>query len=211
MGEEGGRDDDLFGPVWLDECIKEAGNIAEDQFLKLGARLKEFAGPFRNQIASVPSHFPSGPKNIDISNQRDWLGSEVIKPAEKLKNALSAENRHFFTSAMFNHSAYEPDFTEALRLLNEIEDFAELAFIRLDMQANLDIRNSTQLQFEIVNGIVEIIEKQLSLYENRMSTRANVLVRLAFKEITGFHKQLDDDIKIAVKRVKQNSRGNEPS
>jgi len=132
-------------------------------------------------------------------------------PAAKLKKALSPENRHFFNSAMFDHSAFEPDFDQTLKLLDEIEEFAEAAFIELDMQATHSIRNSTQLQFEIVNGIVEIMEKKLNLYKNRMSTRANALVRMAFKEITGLQKQLDDDIKLALKRVNRNSRGNQPS
>ncbi|WP_036221820.1 hypothetical protein [Maritalea myrionectae] len=126
-----------------------------------------------------------------------------------MSEALDAKNRHLFKSPMFDHSKFQPDFEKALRLLDEIEDFAEAAFIELDMQATHSIRHSTQLQFEIVNGIVEILEEQLALYKNRMGTRANVLVRLAFKEITGLHKQLDDDIKIAVQRVKKNSRGNE--
>ena len=105
---------------------------------------------------------------------------------------------------MFDHSGFAPDFDQAVKLLDEIEDFAESAFIELDMQVTHSIRNSSELQFEIVNGIVEIMEEELSLYENRMSTRANALVRLAFREITGLHKQLDDDIKSAVKRVKKN-------
>ncbi|MEA5470177.1 hypothetical protein [Spirulina sp. 06S082] len=167
--------------------------------------MREFAQPFRSQIATVPSSFPNGPQNIDISKQRDWLESDVIMPTAKLKKALSPENRHFFTGAMFDHSAFEPNFDQALKLLNEIEVFADAAFIELDMQATHSIRNSTQLQFEIVNGIVAIMEKELSLYKNRMSIRANALVRMAFKEITGFHKQLDDDIKFALKQVKKNS------
>lgn len=211
MGEQVGDDDELFGPVWLNKCLKEAGNVTEGQFLKLGNRLRAFAQPFRTQIASVPSHFPSGPENIDISKQRDWLESDVIFPAAKLKKALSAENRHFFKSVMFDLSDFAPDFNQTMKLLDEIEDFAEAAFIQLDMQVTNSIRNSSQLQFEIVTGIVEMVEEDLILYENRMSTRANALVRIAFTEITGSHKQLDDDIKLALKRVKKNPRGNEPS
>ena len=129
--------------------------------------------------------------------------------AAKLKKALGPENRHFFKSAMFDGSAFAPDFDQVVKLLDEVEDFAERAYIELDMQVTHSIRNSSQLQFEIVNGIVEIMEKELGLYKNRMSTRANELVRLTFKEITGVHKQLDEDIKLALKRVKKKSGGNE--
>lgn len=139
------------------------------------------------------------------------MESDVVIPAAKLKEALSSENRHRFKSAMFDHSTFAPDFDQAMKLLDEIEDFAEAAVIELDMQVTHSIRNSSQLQFEIVNGIVEIMEDELNLYESRMSARANELVRMAFTEITGLHKQLDDDIKLALKRVKKKSGGNEQS
>ena len=135
----------------------------------------------------------------------------VLSPTGELIDALHPEKRHRLKSTMFDHSSFEPDFDEVLKLLNEIEVFAEATYIELDIQVTHSIRNTTQLQFEIVNGIVEIMETELNLYKNRMSTRANVLVRLAFKEITGWTKQLDDDIKSALNRVKKNSVGNEVS
>lgn len=111
---------------------------------------------------------------------------------------------------MFDHSSFEPDFENVLRVLNELEDYAEAAFIELDQQVFHGIPQTAQLQFEIVNGIVKVMyEKLPALGDRGMSEKLKQLVRLAFKEITGWHKQLDDDIKTAVKRVKQNSRGNE--
>ncbi len=111
---------------------------------------------------------------------------------------------------MSDHTSIEPDFDRLLQLLEQVEAYAEAAFIELDYQATLHIPNTTQLQFEIVNNVVEALFRHIpELHGSGMSERLKSLVRMAFKEITGWHRQLDDDIKSAVKRVKEKSGGNE--
>lgn len=212
MGGSGGRadsDKELFSDEWVRTCRRSAGNITDADLVKLGDKLRAFAEPYRKQIASIPSRFPSGPEYIDVSEQRDWIERQVLKPIGPLKNALQSGNRHYFKGVMFDHSSSEPDFENILRILDDLENYAEAAFIELDYQASLHIPNTSQLQFELVNGIVNIIEEQLGLYKGRATERANFLVRKAFAEITGCEKKLDDDIKSAVKRVKEKSGGNE--
>jgi hypothetical protein len=111
---------------------------------------------------------------------------------------------------MFDHSSVEPDLDKILDLLGELHNYAEAAFIEIDQQTYHRIQNTTQLQLEIVIGLVAIIDEKLpELRKNRMSDKFKELVRISFHQITRWHKQLDDEIKIAVKRVKHNSGGNE--
>lgn len=205
MGEQD-RDNieskEFFGESWVRSCCREAGAIDEARFVALGIKLKSFAEPYRTQIASVPSKFAFGPENLDVSRQCNWIENHVLAPISDLKDALTPEKQHYFQSVMFDHSSFKPDFEKTSQVLSELEDFAEAAFIELDMQATNHISTTTQLQFEIVIGLVEIINSQFpELRRKRMSGRANQLVRLAFKEITGWNRSLDDDIKRAVKRI----------
>lgn len=118
--------------------------------------------------------------------------------------ALQPDKRHYFKSVLFDHSSFELDFDRLGRLLADLDGYASMTADELAQQANLRITNTTQLQFEIVNGLVAIIDHRLpELRQNRMSARANQLIRLSFQEITGLSRPLDDDIKMALKGVKK--------
>jgi hypothetical protein len=203
-------DESQFGDEWLKKCRKEASNIDKAKFTELGEKLRVFAEPYSNQIASLSSKFPNGPANIDLPDQLNWLEEQVLTPIARLEAALQSEKRHYFKSVMFDHSSVEPDLDKILDLLGELHNYAEAAFIEIDQQTYHRIQNTTQLQLEIVIGLVAIIDEKLpELRKNRMSDKFKELVRISFHQITRWHKQLDDEIKIAVKRVKHNSGGNE--
>lgn len=117
---------------------------------------------------------------------------------------MQPENRHYFKSVLFDHSSFEPDFDQLGRVLADLDGYASMTADELAQQANLRITNTTQLQFEIVNGLVAIVDRHLpELRQNHMSARANQLIRLSFQEITGLSRALDDDIKMALKGVKK--------
>ena len=145
----------------------------------MGEKLKTFALPYIDQLQSVPTKFQQGPQYVDLSEQRDWLETEVLKPIAKLREALREDRRHYFKGAMFDHSSFEVSFDNTIRVLHELEDYAEAAFIEIDQQVAHGIHNTTQIQFEIVNGIVEILYAELDVLQTRgMSERVKVLVRL---------------------------------
>lgn len=205
MGERIERNcSEIFGEPWLNRSSYELPNVERTKLAVLGEKLKAFALPYMDQLRTVPTKFHQGPQYVDLSEQRDWLETDVLKPIAKLREALREDRRHYFKGAMFDHSSFEVNFDKTIKVLNELEDYAEAAFIELDQQVTHGIQNTGQIQFEIVNGIVEIINSELNILQTRgMSERVKILVRLAFKEITGFDKQLDDDVKVAVKRVKK--------
>lgn len=195
---------EIFGEPWLNRSSYELPNVERTKLADLGEKLKAFALPYIDQLRLVPTKFHRGPQYVDLSEQRDWLEKDVLKPIAKLREALREDRRHYFKGAMFDHSPFEVNFDKTIRVLNELEDYAEAAFTEIDQQVTLGIQNTSQIQFEIVNGIVEIINSELDILQTRgMSERVKVLVRLAFKEITGFDKHLDDDVKVAVKRAKK--------
>lgn len=195
---------EIFGNTWLNRSSYELPNVERTKLDELGRKLKAFALPYLDQLQSVPTKFHQGPQYADLSEQRDWLETDVLKPIAKLREALREDRRHYFKGAMFDLSHFEVNFDKTIKVLNELEDYAEAAFIEIDQQVAHGIQNTSQIQFEIVNGIVEILYAELEILQTRgMSERIKVLVRLAFNEITGFEKQLDDDVKVALKRVKK--------
>ena len=78
-------DESQFGDEWLKKCRKEASNIDKAKFTELGEKLRVFAEPYSNQIASLSSKFPNGPANIDLQTNLTGLKNKSLHPSQGWK------------------------------------------------------------------------------------------------------------------------------
>lgn len=140
---------------------------------------------FRPIVLSVPTHSQLGPDHLDVSKQAQWVQNSIINSAEQLRNALANE-AHKFRGVMSPNIDKLIDIETYIPMLDKLIDEADMAYVELDQQATLGIRNTEQLQFEIVNALWFAFSNHLGdSFHARGQKNADQTIRIAFAEVYG--------------------------
>lgn len=182
-----------FGQKALED-IQGVLKVALDQ--PLVDQLDRIVQKFRPLVLAVPTHSNLGPAHIDVSKQAQWVQNSIINTAEKLRDALANE-AHMFRGIMSPQADQLIDISTYVPMLNKLIDEADMAFVDLDQQATLGIRNSEQLQFEIVKELWSAFSTHLGeKFHARGQKNADEAIRVAFKEVYGKGERLASLLKV---------------
>lgn len=198
-GKDVGPDKELFGQDFMNEIKRELRIGDDPRLANFQQRLKEFSH-FEREILSITSSiFRVCPKDISNTRQIEWLTVNILKPIEKLRNAVSDEgNYHYFNNPA---SIDAPDFVfdeEFFQSLDELERCVQekIEDIKLFMVDGKS--KNTSIRDNIVEEILDRFEELFPEYaSNRKTKIASHIVRICLKQISG----TDEDVTHIVKAV----------
>ncbi|WP_432449027.1 hypothetical protein [Aliiroseovarius marinus] len=183
----------VFGQKALDDIY---ALLKADLHPALINRLDQIVQKFRPIVLAVPTHSKLGPTHIDVSKQAQWVQNSIINTAEELRDALANES-HMFRGIMSPQADQLIDTSTYIPMLNKLIDEADMAFVDLDQQAALGIRNSEQLQFEIVKELWAAFSTHLGKkFHARGQKNADEAIRVAFAEVYGKGERLASLLKV---------------
>ena len=117
---------------------------------------------YREIISTLPCdlHKAGAPFNLSLTKRADWLETQVIKPAQRLMDALQAENRPMFST--WPYPLDPPKFRDNDRLNAELTELlAETNKLRQDLrnQQADDAGHSQELRQEVFNALARLFRK----------------------------------------------------
>lgn len=177
----------VFGQTALDE-IRDRLRVDIGQLI--ADELNQILRKFRPVILAVPTHSRLGPEHVDVSKQAQWVQNSIINTAEKLRDALVNE-AHMLRGVMSPDADKLIDTATYIPMLNKLIEEADMAFVDLDQQAALGIRNSEQLKFEIIKDLWSAFETHFEdSFHARGQKNADQAIRVAFAEVYGHSESL---------------------
>lgn len=182
----------VFGQTALDE-IRDRLRVDIGQLII--DELNQILRKYRPVILTVPTHSKLGPEYVDVSKQAQWVQNSIINTAEKLRDALVNE-AHMLRGIMSPDADKLIDTATYIPMLNKLIEEADMAFVDLDQQAALGIRNSEQLKFEIIKDLWSAFETHFEdSFHARGQKNADQAIRVAFAEVYGQSESLSSLLK----------------
>ena len=87
---------DPYTDLFKDEVIREisaiAGTLSETEFPALQANLRDVAYHFMCALFTTPLHLSDGPESVKLTARKNHLDRQIIKPANRLLDALASDN-----------------------------------------------------------------------------------------------------------------------
>ncbi|KUR79065.1 hypothetical protein [Novosphingobium sp. FSW06-99] len=199
----------------LKAIIDEAKITDPDRQAILAERLDYLAAYYRDVLSSMPNEFDRfAPFDATLTERVDWLDIEVLNPLKRLIDALSPENRAWF-SLWPNDVIDElkPDYDAARAQLENLRQMAQNVVINLVVHRRTGLPFNEFLQFHIVTDIAKVLKEVVPELKPSRGTylkepkgfhgRYPAIVRMVFEAITGKADSLDRLIK---ELVDQNRR-----
>lgn len=153
-------------------------------------KLNQILRQFRPIVLKVPTHSRLGPEHLDVSKQAQWVQNSIINTAEHLRYALANE-AHKFRGVMSPEMDKLIDIDTYIPTLDRLIDEADMAYVELNQQANLGIRNSEELQFQIVTALWGAFSTHLGdRFHASGQANADRAIRFAFAEVYGKRERL---------------------
>ncbi len=168
----------------------------------------------RRVLQSSPSAFPVSTLNLSATQRITWLTRNVLRPIERLEDALLEQNRphfvHWEDALFFKSVTSAPrDHEDLLSKLHELKNLARGIVAMLEVDLEMKVETTDEIRFSIVSGCIDDLrdfypEFPLSRGNwdpelKRMIGTLPEFVRRVFLEITGHHEQLDGPIQHALK------------
>ena len=162
----------------------------------------------------MPIGFPIAPFDASLTKRIEWLTTQVIRPAEKLLNALDHTNRPYFAEWPDEYRLPDrPNLDATCEPLNAIRAHAVALRDSLDGQLLQKIAHTSEMRYDIVTALIDILKEHFpdvkrnrgQHYRNLRKTVGAIpdYVRRAFFEITGSTEQLDAPIQQALVRPRK--------
>lgn len=216
MGGQGGEvDGDLFGPACVAELVDILGIKWDDPRLPaFRDELKEYGATRRRDIRSMPIGYPIAPFDASLTQRIEWLTTQVIKPAERLLDALGDANRPYFAEWPHEYRLPDrPNLDGAREPLNAVHEHAIALRDTLDGQLSQKIAHTSEMRYDIVTALLDILKEHFpdmkrsrGQYDGDLGVTVGVIpdyVRRAFFEITGSTEQLDAPMQQALARPRK--------
>ena len=168
----------------------------------------------RQILQCSPSAFSISPLNLSATQRITWLTRNVLRPIERLEDALLEQNRphfvHWEDALFFNSETSPPKGNEdLLSRLHELKNLANGIVVSLERDLEMKVETTDEIRFSIVFGCIHDLH---DFYPDFPLSRGNwdpelkqmigtlpEFVRRIFLEITGHHEQLDGPIQLVLK------------
>lgn len=164
--------------------------------------LIDLCAHFQEVISTLPCDLPSAPFNLSLTKRADWLETNIVKPGQRLLEALQPENRPMFST--WPYPLDPPKFKDNAKLVAELSELvAEADELRQDLrnQQADDAGHSQELRQEVFSGIARLLQEHCpdvkpnrGVYDPELRRRVGFYVdamRLIFGKITGVEENLD--------------------
>ena len=199
----GKMDDELFGIGFMAE-VRKITRVSEEERLQ-GFRdaLMPVGIHYRAVIATTPSDLPRAPFNMSLTKRADWLTANVVKPVERLLDALAEVNQpHFATWPDDSPPPPRPDPDGLAHDLDMLRAFGHFLVQQLRYQQESDAGHSQEIRAMVFCAIAPIVRQHFGVeapasrgtYDAAEGCRVGrypELMRLVFREITGAADLLD--------------------
>ena len=192
----------LFDTAATFELTTMLGIESEATGKAFQTELIELCAHFHEVISTVPCDLPRAPYNLSLTKRADWLETNVVKPGQRLLEALQTENRPMFST--WPYPLDLPKFRNNAKLVAELSELvAEADDLRQDLrnQQADDAGHSQELRQEVFSAIARLLQKHCpdvqpnrGVYDRELRRRVGVYVdamRLIFGKITGVQENLD--------------------
>jgi hypothetical protein len=192
----------LFDSAATSELVAMLGIKGEAATKAFQTELIDLCAHFHEVIATLPCDLPSAPFNLSLTKRADWLEANVVKPGQRLLEAIQTENRPMFST--WPYPLDPPKFRDNMKLMAELSELvAEADELRqgLRNQQAEDAGHSQELRQEVFSAIARLLQKHCpdvkpnrGVYDPDLRRRIGVYVdamRLIFGKITGVEENLD--------------------
>lgn len=177
--------------------VKDEADIAA-----LRSDLVELCVHYRAVVSTLPCDLPNAPFNLSLTKRSDWLETNVIKPCERLRSAISEDMRPMFSTWPYPLTVPEFRDNSALdRALAELH--AQASSLRDDLRGQQagDAGHSQELRQEIFSAIARLLRQHCpnlkpnrGAYDAELRRRIGVYpdaLRLIFRKVAGVEENLD--------------------
>lgn len=209
----------LFGPTCMAEIAKMLRTKDQNRLRAFQAELARTGRRYRKTIAKTPLNLPNAPASLSLSQRIRWLERNVLKPTERLLDALDKNNQHMF--ATWPDDVSFPAFPNRPSLLNslrQLHTFATILHDNLDWFRKENAPLNEEFRFDILFELTTLlrthfpevpISRGLRDREKGVIGSYPEFMSLAYFEIAGSKQRLEHQIKILVKDLgeRTGSRG----
>lgn len=164
--------------------------------------LVELCAHYRAVIAVLPCDLPGAPFNMSLTKRAEWLDINVIKPAERLLEALTDERQPMFSR--WPYPLTVPEFRDNSVLMRELSTVLEssqhLRKVLRGQQAE-DTGHNQELRLEVFASLARLLRKHRpelapsrGVYDPELRRRVGIYVDaigIIYSKITGLQDNLD--------------------
>ena len=192
----------LFDTAATSELVAMLGIEGKADIKAFRTELIDLCAHFHEVISTLPCDLPSAPLNLSLTKRADWLETNVVKPGQRLLEALQTENRPMFST--WPYPLDPPKFRDNTKLVAELSELVAVADeLRQDLrnQQADDAGHSQELRQEVFSAIARLMQKHCpdvkpnrGVYDSHLRRRVGIYVdamRLIFSKITGVQENLD--------------------
>lgn len=191
-----------FDDSAIAELAKIIGMSDSDAIEDLRRDLVEIASHYRAIIAVLPCDLPDAPFNMSLTKRAEWLDINMVKPCERLLDALSDEQRPMFST--WPYPLTIPEFRDNTALkaeLNAVLEFSRDLRASLQQQQSDDAGHNQELRAEIFASCARTLRRHRpelkpnrGVYDAKFRRRVGAYVEaigLIYSEIAGQSDNLD--------------------
>lgn len=209
----GGSGDGAGGDIFGEVCRKEIGNIlgvlSDERFPDFWHSLRTECLKIHSGIATSPNSFKRyAPFDATLTQRVKWLDANVLKPIERLENALRSENdphfRHWEEYGDCKPLITGGFLTELSALKAKAQNLSEWMKREIDGENAGKIAHTNEIRSYIVYIAIDAVRDHFpdiklsrGNWDNKlkvMEGRTPAYVRRVFLETTGRHEALDSKI-----------------
>ena len=194
-----------FNDDWLDG-FRAKSNVRDEAALRsLQRDLQEVGKRYRSIIETTPCDLKGNPFNATLTQRGDWLRAHVVRPTEALLEALSDENKPYFSTWPYEHEFKEfPDRQGLKAELERVLAHSSKLHDNLRGEQQADAATNQELRFYIFKDAYAAVRKNLPDFTpkqsqygklddektNRFVDPFSEAMRHIYAHITGFDEQL---------------------